>query len=141
MSVLSAALPPATSWDALKVEQCLGLVRPLERRRAPMVVGIDANTPKVDHVDEHKVEYWWPEEAELLGPRAPHQLRDVYRTLYGPTPARMPASHDQRGTSRRCDHVLASPEFTVVAVDYLLNDSVRGPDRPCARQRDRGAAS
>lgn len=125
MSVLSASLPPATNWGALKVEQCLGFVRLLERRRAPMLVGIDANTPKRDHVDQDKVEYWWPEEAELLGPHAPHQLRDVYRTLHGPTPAHMPISHKQQGTARRYDHVLASPEFAVIAVDYRFDNHVR----------------
>lgn len=57
--------------------------------------------------------------------RQPHQLGDVYRTLHGPTPASMPVSHDQRGTSRRYDHVLASPEFTLAAVDYLFDDRVR----------------
>lgn len=125
VSVLSAALPPATSWGALKVEQCLGIVRLLERRVAPMLVGIDANTPKTDHIIEEKVEYWWPEEAQLLGPRASHQLRDVYRELHGRTSTGMPTSFESGSIARRYDHVLASPEFTVVAVDYMFDDDVR----------------
>lgn len=126
MSLLSAALPPATSWGALKVEQCLGIVQLLKRRRAPMAVGIDANTPKSDHPSPEKVDYWWPEEAELLGPRTEHNLRDVYRTFNaGGTPERMPVSFEMNGVPRRYDYVLASPEFTVTSVEYRFDDEVK----------------
>lgn len=126
MSLLSAALPPATSWGTLKVEQCLAIVRLLKRRRAPMVVGIDANTPKNDHVDPEKVDYWWPEEAELLGPRAGHNLWDVYRTLHPDGPSKqMPVSFEMNGVPRRYDYILASPEFTVASVEYRFDDEVK----------------
>lgn len=76
-------------------------------------------------MNQDKVEYWSPGGAKLLGPRAPHELRDVYRTLHGPAPSRMPVSHEQRGAFRRYDHVLASPQFTVAAVDYRFDNRMR----------------
>lgn len=54
VSVASMALPPASSpaWgSALKVEQASVIARWLATLHGPAVIGIDANTPRVDHPD------------------------------------------------------------------------------------------
>jgi len=88
----SMALPPASSpaWGpALKVEQCRRIVAFLRSAEAPVIVGLDANTPRRDAIDLADTEFWNDGEEELLGPEADHGLRDVYRELVERDSARL----------------------------------------------------
>ena len=88
----SMALPPASSpaWGpAQKVEQCRRIVAFLRSAEGPVIVGLDANTPRRDAIDLADTEFWNDGEEELLGPDADHGLRDVYRELVERDPARV----------------------------------------------------
>lgn len=55
----------------------------------PLVFGIDANTPKTDHPDISRNEWWWEDEPLLLGPKPLHDLQDAYRLFLEANPAEL----------------------------------------------------
>ena len=139
--VASLALPPGVAWgDAGKGRQADRIACWLRERRGPVVVGIDANAPKWDRPALHDSEWWNDQEPLLIGEERIHDLRDVYRVALERDPERRAAvladapegplatSHVRgRGSGRvacRYDHVLASPEFDVLEVEYRWEDAV-----------------
>jgi hypothetical protein len=92
------------------------------------VAGMDANSPKVDARDLARSEWWSEPERELLGVDRAHAWRDVYRevverdpALLARIPARGPLAESFRrgpGDPCRYDHVHATPDVRVVAVEY-----------------------
>ena len=141
VAVASLALPPGVTWgDAGKGRQADRIACWLGERRGPVVVGIDANAPKWDRPALHDSEWWNDEEPLLIGEERIHDLRDVYREALERDPERRAAvladapegplatSHVRgRGSGRvacRYDHVLASPEFDVLEVEYRWEDAV-----------------
>ena len=141
VTIASLALPPGVAWgDAGKGRQADRIACWLRERRGPVVVGIDANTPKWDRPGLRDCEWWNDRESLLLGEERIHDLRDVYRDALERDPGRRAAvladtpegplatSHVRgRGVGRvacRYDHVLASPEFTVLDVEYRWEEAV-----------------
>ena len=139
--VASLALPPGVVWgDAGKGRQADRIACWLRACPMPVIVGIDANTPKWDRPELADCEWWNDQEPLLLGADRIHDLRDVYREVLATDPRRrtevvaarpdgpLAVSH-LRGRGRqqaecRYDHVLASPELAVDGVDYLWGEAV-----------------
>jgi endonuclease/exonuclease/phosphatase family metal-dependent hydrolase len=139
--VASLALPPGVAWgDAGKGRQADRIACWLRACPMPVVVGIDANTPKWDRPELADCEWWNDQEPQLFGVDRIHDLRDVYREVLDADPQRraevlaehpdgpLAVSHLRgRGGQRtacRYDHVLASPELAVRDVRYLWDEAV-----------------
>ena len=143
ITVASLAAPPASirKWTpAQKVDQ-LRAIRRLAEQTWPLLIGIDQNGPDVDHPDLRRSR-WHNEENDediLFGQEAvdAHGLRDVFRTYLEQRPDRLERIRGRhpdgplavsylRGPARtpcRYDLIAASPEFRVVDVTYLTDDS------------------
>jgi len=106
---------------------------------APIVLGMDANGPRVDHPDIEQSKWWTQEEALVLGAGAPTE--DVLRLWYGDHPAELKRRvqyypnwpladsyhRGRRGKYLRCryDSIRVSPGTGVTNVRYLYEDAVR----------------
>jgi endonuclease/exonuclease/phosphatase family metal-dependent hydrolase len=105
-----------------------------------MLLGLDANTPKVDHPDEARSEFWWPpHEPLVLGSPAAreHDLSDAFRrwlaanrfeleAIAAERPAGPLAVTHLRGAKNipcRYDQIWVSPEWTVESVRHLTEAS------------------
>ena len=106
----------------------------------PMLLGLDANTPKVDRPEEAQSEFWWPaHEPLILGPpdERKHDLSDAFRLWLAANPdeqARLEIEHPDgptavthlRGAKNipcRYDQVWVSPEWQVESVRHLTEAS------------------
>jgi hypothetical protein len=116
----------------------------LEHESSTVVIGLDANSPAVDHPDwaQTVCHFDWGEprawEPRLLARGASHSARDVLRTWLETDPSRMEAvagerpdgplaiSHRTRGGRPvRYDFILAtSPAVDVVDVQYLYDEAI-----------------
>lgn len=142
LTVASLALPPASSdaWGpGPKVEQAVGIARWLKALDGPVVVGIDANTPRVDHPDLARTAFWNDGEDRLLGAQREHELRDVYRELVERDPARAAQvradrpdgplavsyvrGRGERAADCRYDSILASPGIAIRDAGYRWEDA------------------
>jgi endonuclease/exonuclease/phosphatase family metal-dependent hydrolase len=143
VTVASMALPPASSraWGpAGKVAQADGIAAWLVGLSGPVLVGIDANTPKVDHPDLARSCWWNDGEERLLGVERIHRLRDAYREVVdgddvlraaivaarpdGPLAVSFRRGRGAGATDCRYDSILASPEFTIDDAGYEYEASV-----------------
>jgi len=140
MKICSLHTPPGVSWGELKPRSHLMLAEWLERRDAPVILGIDANAPKVDHPEYGRNEWWWPDEAKLLGEDRIHDLRDAFREYIGchadllrsiraqrprgPLAVSYIRGNRHKLTESRYDFIFASPEFKVGEVKYLYHEAV-----------------
>jgi hypothetical protein len=119
----------------------------LEHQPQPVVLGMDANSPMVDHPDPSKVEWcfrWLGPgdfEGRLLGPNPGHRLKDTLRTFLDARPQEyarirrerprgpLAVSYMTRGEHgapglHRYDHIYASwPDFRVNDVRYLYDQA------------------
>jgi len=140
MRVCSLHTPPGVSWGELKPRSHLVLANWLKRRSTSVILGIDANAPKVDHPEYGRNEWWWPDEAKLLGEERIHDLRDAFREyigghadLLGSIRAQRPCGplavsyirgNRRKRTESRYDFIFVSPEFKVSRVEYLYHEAV-----------------
>ena len=116
------------------------LLETLTARERPMLLGLDANTPKVDHPDEARSEFWWPaHEPLVLGPASVrgHDLSDAFRLWLSANPdalGRISSEHPdgplavthlrgKKGIPCRYDQVWVSPEWAVEPVRHLTEAS------------------
>ncbi|RIE15519.1 hypothetical protein SMC1_10045 [Candidatus Cryosericum septentrionale] len=106
---------------------------------APIVMGMDANGPRVDHPDIEQNRWWTQEEALVLGSGAPTE--DVLRLWYGDHPAELKRQvryypngpladsyhRGRKGKYLRCryDSIHVSPGIGVIDVHYLYEEAVR----------------
>jgi len=106
---------------------------------APVVLGMDANGPSIDHPDIEQSRWWTKEEALLLGAGA--QTKDVLRLWYADHPAELKRRaqyypngpladsyhRGRRGKYLRCryDSIRVSPGIGVTDVRYLYEEAVR----------------
>jgi len=106
---------------------------------APVVLGMDANGPRVDHPDIEQSRWWTDEEALVLGAGA--GTSDVLRLWYTDHPAELrrreryyphgPLADSyhrgRRGKYLRCryDSIRVSPGISVMDVRYLYEEAVR----------------
>jgi hypothetical protein len=109
----------------------------LVEHHGAMIVGVDANSPKVDHPDPERWEPFMAGEASLIGPRPRHHLTDaLYRWLneHPQELARIRAERPdgplaishviaQSGQPRRYDHLLVTDDVDVEAIEYRLPGS------------------
>ena len=120
-----------------------GIAQWLASRAGPVVFGIDAHAPEVDHPDQRRSvfrspapEGGGPGEDQLLGADATHGLMDVLRRHLGGRPdqlaqiaARNPdgplaVSRCVAGRPARHDHIWATPDLRVLDVRYLYEEAV-----------------
>ena len=116
------------------------LLETLNVRARPMLLGLDANTPKVDQPDEARSEFWWPaHEPLVLGPPSEreHDLADAYRLWLAEKPDEFDAivaerpdgplaiTHLRGGKDIPCryDQIWVSPEWRVESVQHLTGES------------------
>jgi hypothetical protein len=105
----------------------------------PIVLGMDANGPRVDHPDIEQNRWWTEEETLVLGPRT--QTEDVLRLWYASHPAELKRRvryysngpladsyhRGRKGKYLRCryDSIRVSSYITVTDVHYLYKEAVR----------------
>jgi hypothetical protein len=117
-----------------------GLLETLVARVRPMLLGLDANTPKVDHPEESRSVFWWPaHEPLVLGPASvrEHDLSDAFRRWLAANPAEREAIEAERpdgplavthlrgakNVPCRYDQVWMSPEWSVESLRHLTEES------------------
>lgn len=116
-----------------------GIVRWLAATAGPVVLGIDAQAPEVDHPDPRRSVFRSPAgsgEHRLLGPEPGHGLVDVLRRHLGRRPEELARITAQRpggplAVSRclpagpaRHDHIWATPALDVLDVRYLHDEAL-----------------
>jgi hypothetical protein len=106
-----------------------------------VVFGIDANCPKTDHPEIRRNEWWWEDEALLLGATPLHQLRDVFRVYLAANPNELTAAlaarpngplavshvrgNRRKMTECRYDFIYATADVAVDKVVYEFDESIR----------------
>jgi endonuclease/exonuclease/phosphatase family metal-dependent hydrolase len=136
----SLAAPPGVRWKVAKVRQVDRIAAWLHDRTQPVVLGMDANTPKWDRHDLAASEWWDDREAILHGVDRAHDLRDAYREYLeqtvetreavererpeGPLAVSFERGRGDRKVPCRYDYVYTSPEFEVENVCYRYEDAV-----------------
>jgi len=115
------------------------LAHQLAAAPAPLILGMDANGPRVDHPDPTHSVWWTPEEAAVLGSGTP--TSDALRLWYADHPADFQhraryyphgplADSFHRGRKgkyvrSRYDSIRVSPGIRVLDVCYLYDDAIR----------------
>jgi len=164
---LAPGLPPTrlVAYHALhgghgriKPQSSAAMASWLAEQRGPVLVGMDANSPEVDHPDESSIEAFWAQastrtlERSLVGPRADraHHLNDVWRTYLAAHPEiadtiRAEKPHGPLAVThwtgrhprvpRRYDHIWASDDFEVLEVDHVQEGISAGSDHAVVRAR------
>jgi len=133
--------PPGASWDEVKPRTLKIIARWLRSQPVPLIFGIDANTPKTDHPDISRNEWWWKDEPLLLGPAPLHALKDAFRLFLEAHPAEKArvvrkrpngplAVSYLRGTRRkktecRYDFIYVSSDIRVKRVQYRFDTAVK----------------
>jgi hypothetical protein len=133
LDVCSFHAPPGVNWGDVKSTAYSALAEWLVDRSGPTALGMDGNSPKVDHPDHAKSIFWRDHEDSVLGVDAKHRLKDSYRTFLEQNAATMGKIREQRpdgplaisydrgkATSVPCryDFLFASPELRVRHVDH-----------------------
>ena len=137
IAVASLAAPPGVSWGQKKAVQVNRYSDLWASRTLPLVVGIDRNTPRVDHPELEQCDWFWDAEERLYGPDPKHDLEDVLRVYLGEHPDEMGAIRNERPTGplatshlrghktpARYDAIYVSSEFEVVEVEYHWEDAL-----------------
>lgn len=146
LTLASYHAPPGVSWGYTKVEHAQSLLRWIDTTTGPLIVGADANTPKVDHPNPDLVRTHWqtgsrrlngrPGDEDIFGGHPRHRLRDAYRVSLENHPALLDSilrerpngplatSHrtgrrrDHEGNPCRYDALWISPDFAVTSISY-----------------------
>ena len=137
VAVASLAAPPGVSWGERKAVQVNRYADLWASRSLPLIVGIDRNSPRVDHPDLDRCDWFWEAEERLYGPEPKHDLQDVFRVYLGDNDAEMAALRAERPTGplatsflrghttpARDDAIYASPELDVLHVEYHWEDAL-----------------
>ena len=157
---LAPGLPPTRlvgyhalhgGYGQIKPKSSAALASWLAEQQGPMLVGMDANSPEVDHPDESSIEAFWsrpstrPLERSLVGPRPDrvHRLNDVWRTCLSAHPEEADAIRNASPTGplavthwtgqqprvpHRYDHIWASDAFDVLEVRHMQEGFSAGSD-------------
>lgn len=132
-----------------KPESTLGVAHWLELQFGPAILGVDANSPSVDHPDHERSIYCWGQapytlmEPALIGPPSAvrHRLRDALRLrlaahpdeaapLSDIGPLAITHDRDKRRAGHapsRFDSLWVSPELAVGAVEHLWDHDAGCP--------------
>lgn len=111
----------------------------LSAMATPVVLGMDANGPRMDHPDIGQTKWWNEEEALVFGTGA--QTEDVLRLWYADHPAELKRRtqyyphgpladsyhRGRKGKYLRCryDSIRVSPAINVTDVHYLYDEAIR----------------
>ena len=139
IKVCSFHTPPGASLKELKPQSLMVLAEWLKVGDRPIVLGIDANAPKVDHPDIKKNEWWQSDEPKLLGGKRIHDLRDAFRDYLmgnpdmretivqdrpeGPLPVSHITGKGRKLTKRRYDFIFITPDIKLKSVEYLFEEA------------------
>jgi hypothetical protein len=140
LTLLSCYAPTNTGPGRRERPDCFSTLADwLSTLPAPIVLGMDANGPRVDHPDIEQSRWWTTEEALVLGPGA--QTEDVLRLWYAGHPAELKRRvryypngpladsyhRGRKGKHLRCryDSVRVSPGISVTDVRYLYEEAAR----------------
>ena len=135
-----------------KPEATMQVAHWLELLFEPALLGLDANSPKMDHPDPERSEFYWQEppyercEPALIGPpsKRRHGLEDCLRSWLTGNPSALEqitrerpngplaVSYDRHPapdgyTPSRYDSLWASREFDVTSVEHRWDDGLRLP--------------
>lgn len=121
----------------------VGIASWLADQPGPILFGMDANAPAVDHPDFCRSSFRWPTppeggpgEDQLLGPHAGHGLGDVLRRHLDRHPDELQRirqerpggplaiSYDPAAGPVRYDHIWATGDLEVIEVRYLYDEAV-----------------
>ena len=93
-------------------------------------------SPRLDHPDLEQCDWFWEAEERVYGPDPKHDLQDVFRVYLGANEPQMAAIRAERPTGplatsflrghttpARYDAIYASPEFSVIDVEYHWEDA------------------
>lgn len=139
IKVCSFHTPPGVSVAELKPLSHMVLAEWLKSRNHPIVLGIDANAPKIDHPDITKNEWYWADEPKLLGEEKIHDLRDAFRDYLmsnpdmretivqdrpkGPLAVSHITGKGHNQTERRYDFIFVTPDIRVKKVEYIFEEA------------------
>jgi hypothetical protein len=135
MMVCSFHIPPGSSWGSkLKGETQEKIAEWLARQSGSLIFGIDANSPKTDHFNHEKNEWWNNKEPLLLGAEPLHKCRDAFRIWLssrttdelGPRSSTPLATSYYRGhgahrTPCRYDFVFLSDDINTENIEYIFD--------------------
>lgn len=152
LTVISYHAPPGVNWHEKKPQQAVAFARWLATVKGPVVLGIDANTPRVDAIDFVDTRTHWhtgmrklkgaPGDDLLVGPNRIHKLDDALRRWLANHPHDLEQIRQVRpfgplavshrtgrrkthpGTDRRFDSIWVSPEIEVRNVGYLDEEAL-----------------
>jgi endonuclease/exonuclease/phosphatase family protein len=143
--------PPGVTFGYTKVENALAFLAWIQGIDSPIVIGADANSPKIDHPEFAHSQSWWqtgsrkmrgrPGDDSLWGPNLQHNLQDALRVWLNLRPADLAALVAERptgpiaishwtgkrllipgsGVARRYDSIWLSHDFAVLGVEYLTD--------------------
>lgn len=143
--------PPGVSFGYKKVENALAFLAWIQRIDSPLLVGADANSPRIDHPEFSRTRSWWhtgsrmlrgrPGDDGLWGPNLQHKLQDALHVWLEGRPDELAAIVAERpegplaishwtgkrllapsaGTARRYDSIWLSDHFSVLGIDYLTD--------------------
>lgn len=66
LTVAGVHMPPGVTWKQLKPQTFIAVADWLAAHFGPTLLGMDANSPKVDHPDICRNEWFWPDEGSSL---------------------------------------------------------------------------
>lgn len=151
IAIASYYAPPGVSFGYKKIENALALLGWLRGLAGPIIVGADANSPKIDHPDYSLTKSWWhtgsvkmrgrPGDDGLWGPNLQHNLEDALRLWLKMHPEELAAivaerpdgplaiSHwtgkrtlrPEAGVARRYDSIWVTNDFDVRRIEYLVD--------------------
>jgi hypothetical protein len=153
LTAVSYHAPPGVSWKKVKVDHALALARWLETVPGTVIVGVDANTPEVDHPDPALTRTHWhtgtsrletgePGDDYMFGPSPSHGLRDALRAWLEQHPAALERIRTERpngplaithrtgkrtnfeGNPVRFDHLWISRDLTVDTIHHEYGAAV-----------------
>lgn len=125
--------PPGATHRELKPKSLRMLAEWLSFDKKQFILGIDANAPKIDHPDITKNEWWWQDEALLLGANPIHNLKDTLRICLDSHPhtsqrsqkVPLAVSYIRGNTDCRYDFIFVTPDILVHSVEYLYKESIQ----------------
>ncbi len=140
LTVCSFHIPPGTNWGEIKPQTVKAIATWLSKEGGCILLGIDANAPKIDHPSLAENKWWWADERLLLGPTPLHRLKDAFRIYLNDNPklldeilrerpnGPLEISHYRgRGAQRtacRYDFIFVSPDIRVERVKYIFDPAL-----------------
>jgi endonuclease/exonuclease/phosphatase family metal-dependent hydrolase len=151
LTAVSYHAPPGRTWGIVKPRQAVAFARWLGTQRGPVLLGADANTPRIDAADFAATRTHWhtgdrhlhgePGDDLLFGSAKIHSLDDALRrgladhpgqtaTFAGRPPGPLAITHrtgrrkNSPGTGRRYDSIWITCHWTVQHIEHLYDEGI-----------------